>query len=175
MAHYVGSYELYSMNEETGVGRWEWWEQWLCGVERGRPLRATLHRIVCLNMAFAIVSGVAVLYTLATARIRWSDAEDAAESLLTVPTLVLLLRNALEQSASRELRCWVAMLTCVYGLGVAIDLVELVMGRWSKAAVRSFTALIDAGSLYMWAQILYLQRRMLADETGTRHRAELGE
>jgi len=136
-------------------------ERCLCGVESGTPLRTTLHRTAWWNLVFALASAVAVLYTLATARFHWSDAEDAADALLTVPTLCAVLQDLRRPAPSRELRCWVAVLTCMYGGGVAVDLAALLAGRWSKAAVRTFTALVDAGSFCMWAQILYLQLRLL--------------
>ena len=85
----------------------------------------------------------------------WRDAYDVA---LALPTLLLLWGR--DCSESKWLRRWLGLLAVIYAINVATDAFSLISGRWSKAAARSLKAVTDAGSLYMWAQILYIDHRI---------------
>jgi hypothetical protein len=140
------------------------WERWLCGVQSGRSPSHTLRSTAWWNLVFALLSGVLVLYTFATtSHVRWGDVDDAAEAALTIPTLLLVLRQPQPPPAGRRqlLRYWLIALTVTYSVGVGIDLATLIAGKWRKAAVRSCTAVLDGSSLYMWANIVFLQRRII--------------
>ena len=137
------------------------WERWLLGRTRGRAPHLDAIRAARINLACEVLAAMALLWTLCTERPQWRDAWDVVDALLALPTLIALL--CYHADPPPNLARWCYVLVVAYTLGVAFDVVWLLMGRWRAVASRTVTALADGGSLLLWVQCVYYNR-LLARE-----------
>ena len=134
-----------------------WWETWICGRTQ-TALHIDAMRVVRLNLAIELIGAAALAWTMCTEQFQWRDAWDATDFLLSLPTLLTLLRYHADPPS--WLARWCRVLLIAYASSVAFDLVCLLMGRSSTVVSRSMTALSDAGSLCLWMQCIYYHREL---------------
>lgn len=133
------------------------WEAWLCGRTKA-PVHIDAIRAVRANLAFELAGAVALLWTGFSARLHWRDAWDALDLLLALPTLFVLLSYHADPPPALARWCWV--LIAFYAVGLALDFAWLFGGRWSAFPSRILAVLTDAGSLCMWMQCVFYNRKL---------------
>ena len=133
------------------------WQYWCCGLDRRREPLNVLRSVLVWNLSLEIMCFVSICYTLSTREARGGDIDDLVNSMLSIPTL-LLLHRAVRSSGmiGSKLKCWLIFLLTAYCIGTAIDIVYLVNSPQRKMEVRTLTALFDLMIVGMWVQILYL-------------------
>ena len=134
-----------------------WWESWLCS-RTDTALHIDALRVVRMNIALEIMGVGALIWTLCTEPLHWTDVWDGMDLLLALPTLFALL--GFRADPPPRLARWCCVLCAAYAVNVVYDVVRIFSGSGQAGRSRTVTALIDAGSLWMWMQCVYYNREL---------------